>query len=355
MQWAEPSLDGLLLAAGQPEEVRTTTAMSRCVRAACSLPRTGVSSWSLRVESIGEEAQAWVEAGVALAAGDDSEGNTLIARYQGGGDIGPRSCGVVPVGAALCFELDMDQGTFTVLPPSGSSVVWRDAEEALFTGVGKIRGHSWTPFCRVRAGRHPAILRLEGFEHAVSQEEALGGATTMRKQHLQSLDELKALCEKLDSRGGLGPDIGDIQCVLAPEDDRGALYLSGGFAANHKNFKALRIGAILRLGGFTYSVAEHMQVHSVNIGDNSEVQLIPHIADIVRFQDSNLCEGRNVLVHCGAGVSRAGSAVVAYLMWKRRMSYEEALAFVQKRRPWVRPNNGFATQLKEYNFAHLSL
>ena len=53
-----------------------------------------------------------------------------------------------------------------------------------------------------------------------------------------------------------------------------------------------------------------------------------------------------ILVHCMAGSSRSGSIVIAYIMWDQKMSFDDALNFVAKKRPIVSPNLGFIEQLK---------
>ncbi|KAK6034874.1 dual specificity phosphatase, catalytic domain protein [Cooperia oncophora] len=55
-----------------------------------------------------------------------------------------------------------------------------------------------------------------------------------------------------------------------------------------------------------------------------------------------------VLVHCNAGISRAATFVISYLMVYHGMSLELALETVKKARPKVRPNMGFMKQLKSF-------
>ena len=50
-------------------------------------------------------------------------------------------------------------------------------------------------------------------------------------------------------------------------------------------------------------------------------------------------------MHCAAGVSRSASIVIAYIMWDKKMSFEEAFEFVESKRK-IGPNNGFIEQLK---------
>ena len=48
------------------------------------------------------------------------------------------------------------------------------------------------------------------------------------------------------------------------------------------------------------------------------------------------------------GVSRSATVICAYLVATRGMTAEEAISFTKSQRGVVRPNNGFARQLKEY-------
>lgn len=56
-----------------------------------------------------------------------------------------------------------------------------------------------------------------------------------------------------------------------------------------------------------------------------------------------------VLVHCNAGVSRAPTIVIAYLMNRNHMRFTEALQLVKSVRPSIRPNDGFTKTLQAYD------
>ena len=58
--------------------------------------------------------------------------------------------------------------------------------------------------------------------------------------------------------------------------------------------------------------------------------------------------GGKTLVHCVSGVSRSASLCLAYLMKHERMPLTRAFAHLKSRRPSVRPNTGFFTQLIEF-------
>jgi len=54
-----------------------------------------------------------------------------------------------------------------------------------------------------------------------------------------------------------------------------------------------------------------------------------------------------VCVHCFAGSSRSGAMVVAWLMYRHKLSYEDAIARAKKCRPLINPNPGFCRQLRK--------
>jgi len=60
-------------------------------------------------------------------------------------------------------------------------------------------------------------------------------------------------------------------------------------------------------------------------------------------------------VHCGKGVSRSATCIIAYLMKNKGWSMTEALKHVQKCRPIVNPNASFVAQLKEWDSNRLGL
>lgn len=59
-------------------------------------------------------------------------------------------------------------------------------------------------------------------------------------------------------------------------------------------------------------------------------------------------ENKNVLVHCHAGVSRSVTIVIAYLMRKNNLTYEQARTFVKSKRSIIDPNPDFVKSLQEF-------
>lgn len=62
--------------------------------------------------------------------------------------------------------------------------------------------------------------------------------------------------------------------------------------------------------------------------------------------DTNLAQGKIVVVNCQMGISRSTSIVIYYLMTKLKMSYEEAFDIIYEKRWFIKPNIGFEQALK---------
>ncbi|GFQ79313.1 hypothetical protein TNCT_451621 [Trichonephila clavata] len=68
-------------------------------------------------------------------------------------------------------------------------------------------------------------------------------------------------------------------------------------------------------------------------------------------ENEGLKEGKGVLVHCFAGISRSPTIVIAYLMQKLDMTPEEAYFFVEKRKIHISPSLHFIEQLNMHQEA----
>jgi protein-tyrosine phosphatase len=61
-----------------------------------------------------------------------------------------------------------------------------------------------------------------------------------------------------------------------------------------------------------------------------------------------------ILVHCGAGVSRSVSLVVAYIIQKLSHPFSEAFKIIKEKRTIAKPNPGFERQLRNYSYCTLN-
>lgn len=122
------------------------------------------------------------------------------------------------------------------------------------------------------------------------------------------------------------------------------IYLGNESGAhNQEMLKELKITHILVAGNYLHQkFPKDFKYFKLPLHDKPGQDLFPYLKAASDFID----EGERVLVHCGAGMSRSASIVIAYLMMTNKWSYTDAHEFVKTRRAIVCPNEGFVTQLK---------
>lgn len=73
-----------------------------------------------------------------------------------------------------------------------------------------------------------------------------------------------------------------------------------------------------------------------------------HIIHILEKVHEKLYSGKNVGVHCIAGVSRSASLVIMYLMKHCGLNLDQAYSHVKRFRHIVEPNRSFMQQLEAF-------
>ena len=68
--------------------------------------------------------------------------------------------------------------------------------------------------------------------------------------------------------------------------------------------------------------------------------------------EANENRGGSTLIHCFGGRSRSVTFAIAYLLWKNDNNstnkLQETLEFIKQKRSFVKPNEGFMNQLKDW-------
>ena len=82
----------------------------------------------------------------------------------------------------------------------------------------------------------------------------------------------------------------------------------------------------------------------LDIEDMSRQNIIQYFGECLNFIKGE----EKILIHCKAGASRSATIVIAYLMWIKKWKFEQALKYVQEKRPIVGPNEGFLKQLEMF-------
>lgn len=88
-----------------------------------------------------------------------------------------------------------------------------------------------------------------------------------------------------------------------------------------------------------------VEYKQIDILDCPTEMIIKHFQECFEFIGGCMRGGGNVFVHCGRGISRSSTIVMAYLMQTRNMDVSGAFALVSENRPCVYPNIGFQLQL----------
>jgi protein-tyrosine phosphatase len=129
------------------------------------------------------------------------------------------------------------------------------------------------------------------------------------------------------------------------------LYLGSLYTSQEHHLINYNIKHVIRLGtdfNITYTDPSRFNFYNFDIFDLPKEpikELFQKANDIIENARLN---HENVLVHCHAGVSRSSTIILAYLMRYKGMSLYDAWCSTFKIRPIIRPNDGFAIALQEY-------
>ncbi|CAL1276220.1 unnamed protein product [Larinioides sclopetarius] len=128
----------------------------------------------------------------------------------------------------------------------------------------------------------------------------------------------------------------------------GLILGSQDVAAELQILEDFNVTHILNIG---YAIPNHFEskfvYKNVEILDDPTTDIKIFFEGCFDFIDDGRQEGC-VLVHCNAGVSRAPTIVLAYLMNRCKMTLKDAYSLVKSVRSCIRPNDGFMKVLEEY-------
>ncbi|KAK2824614.1 hypothetical protein Q5P01_021789 [Channa striata] len=120
-------------------------------------------------------------------------------------------------------------------------------------------------------------------------------------------------------------------------------------AHNSDTLQRYKVSHVLNVAyGVTNLFPEQLVYKTLQILDLPETDITSYLGECSAFIDQARAQEGVVLVHCNAGVSRASSVVIGYLMLKEGLSFDDAYSQVKLARPSVRPNPGFYQQLQSY-------
>eukprot|EP00918_Siedleckia_nematoides_P016528 GHVU01035549.1.p1 GENE.GHVU01035549.1~~GHVU01035549.1.p1 ORF type:complete len:215 (+),score=19.17 GHVU01035549.1:51-695(+) len=116
--------------------------------------------------------------------------------------------------------------------------------------------------------------------------------------------------------------------------------------ANHVWLKHRRISHVLVVHQSLEPSYKRIKCEVVRLNDSPFTLALEAWKQGIRFLEKALKEHGRILVHCAKGISRSAALLVAFLMYKEDMSYDDAFARINEVRS-IYPNLGFQRQLKE--------
>jgi protein-tyrosine phosphatase len=121
-------------------------------------------------------------------------------------------------------------------------------------------------------------------------------------------------------------------------------------ALNYTLLKNLEITHILVAGKDMEAIfLEKFKYKIIPLYDSPNTNITKYFEECNKFITEGNNNGR-VLVHCGAGVSRSVSIVIAYLIYNYNMPYSESIMYVKGKRNVANPNVGFEKHLRNYSY-----
>ncbi|KAJ0979430.1 hypothetical protein J5N97_014904 [Dioscorea zingiberensis] len=126
------------------------------------------------------------------------------------------------------------------------------------------------------------------------------------------------------------------------------IYLGGdSVARNREILKQNGITHVLNCVGFVCPeyFKSDLVYKTLWLQDSPTEDITSILYDVFDYFEDVREQGGRVFVHCCQGVSRSTSLVIAYLMWRKGQSFDDAFQFVKNARGIANPNMGFAVQL----------
>lgn len=133
------------------------------------------------------------------------------------------------------------------------------------------------------------------------------------------------------------------------------LYVGSGIAAQSLDSSALgiseKISHVLNCSKSPNAPDAHRKYLRLNLSDSSAD--LHRMGEAIRqgvsfIHDAMQKGGGAVLVHCNRGISRSCTLVMAYLIWSKGQTADDAFVQLRKARPICDPNLGFRCVLKEW-------
>lgn len=184
-----------------------------------------------------------------------------------------------------------------------------------------------------------------------------GGLKEFLQQHHNLCDVGRTECESLV--GATARLSCSAPCSI-PDKDSGPpvseiipqLYIGNKSSASDEHLiDSLGIKFILNVTKDHPNYFEHrpdLVYKQISVNDSSQEDIGAHFEEALWFIDEGRKQGKGILVHCQAGISRSATIVIAFLMKYEMLSLNDAYKLVKEKRPVISPNLNFMGSLLKY-------
>ncbi len=125
------------------------------------------------------------------------------------------------------------------------------------------------------------------------------------------------------------------------------IYLGDSIAASNEAYlKSFDIDTVINCADKLVSEYKDLKFMELKLYDDWDQKLFPKFE--IAYKYIKLHSKKNILIHCGAGVSRSASLVIFYIMKEKNWDFETSYEYCKERRPIVQPNSNFQEQLIDY-------
>ncbi|XP_077438521.1 dual specificity protein phosphatase 19-like isoform X1 [Vanacampus margaritifer] len=196
---------------------------------------------------------------------------------------------------------------------------------------------------------HSLSGQIQGFSKSRLRKQCTHVTTVTGKKLLERSTNGSVQVEELEDGNGCG-FVEDKSLDLQVGVVRPFLLLASQDAAHDMDtLQRYQVSHVLNVAyGVANPFPNQLVYKTVQILDLPETQIASYVNECGAFIDQAREQDGVVLVHCNAGVSRSSSIVMAYLMWREELLFDEAYRQVKLARPSSRPNPGFHHQLQNY-------
>ena len=112
----------------------------------------------------------------------------------------------------------------------------------------------------------------------------------------------------------------------------------------------LKIRNILNLSCIAYNKRKkYFKYYDIFINDNHTENAIKYFKITNRFIEDSVNAGQKILIHSENGTSRCWVFLMAYLIGRKKMTFNTAFELAKSKFGHVEPNDNFLTQLKHYD------